>query len=488
MILSMAGPIMVKWMNKPESLLTAAAIGLIGAVVVLLNLSLASCQSAGATRMAGAGVRGQPLARTPYLPPRAESFGDRGPDLRIRVRSAVESASVGAAGGEVLVWPGAAGAPARSVRSKGPVQVRLAGGEFVLSAPEGEARFNAAEGVWVAVVPARGAPAGQAMVMLDGARYPGRLRILPRSDAAPGALDVIEYVPLEDYLPGVVGKEMLTGWPLTAFQVQAVCARTYALQERGLSLLRGETFDLESSDRDQVYGGASANATVQEAVRSTRGLALRDGGAILRAYYSSTCGGRTASARDTWPTGRGYEYNLAAPIQAHTRPSACEISPLHRWTVTRDRAELEQRIRAFGERQKLLVRKLRTLHSIEPMAFNDDGRPSRYKIIEPGGAWYELSGEELRLACNNSVPAPAATAAGVGAPPAGLPVVDRKSRVHSSDFEVKVRGNVVTFTGRGFGHGVGMCQYCAKAFADRGEDWRTIVHRFYPGAAIERQY
>lgn len=480
---------MVRWMNKPESLLAAAAVGLLGALAVLLNLVLASCQSTDASSAGAGGVRGQPLARAPLPPPRQEFYGDRGPDLRVRIRSGVESASIAASAGEVLLWPGAAwgsNASSRTLRTAGPVEVRLVGGEFVLKSPQGEARLAAGDGLWAAPMPARAG--ATPMLTLDGGKYPGRLRLVPRSDAAPGAFDVVEFVALEDYLPGVVSKEMLAGWPLTAFQVQAVCARTYALQERGLSLLRGDHFDLESTDRDQVYGGASANPTAQEAVRSTRGLVLKHNGVILRAYYSSTCGGRTASARDTWPIGKGYEYNLAAPIQAHTRPSACDISPLYRWTVTRDRAELEQRIRAFGERQKLLVRRLKTLHSIEPMAFNADGRPSRYKVIEPGGAWYELSGEELRLACNNSVPAPAAAGAGVGAPQAGLPVVDRKSRVHSSDFEVKVRGNVVTFTGRGFGHGVGMCQYCAKAFADRGEDWRTIVLRFYPGATIERQY
>lgn len=484
---------MVKWMNKPESLLAAAAIGLLGALAVLLNLTLASCQNSAAVRPGAAGVHGQPLARTPLQPPRQEFYGDRGPDLRVRIRAGVDNASIAAPSGELLIWPGSAwtsGASARTLRTAGPVEVRLAGGEFVLKSPKGEARADATDGLWAAPMPARSG--GAPMLTLDGGSYPGRLRIVARSDAASGAFDVIEHVAIEDYLPGVVAKEMLAGWPLTAFQVQAVCARTYALQERGLSLLRGEHFDLESTDRDQVYGGASANATAQEAVRTTRGLVLRHNGTVLRAYYSSTCGGRTASARDTWPIGRGYEYNLAAPIQAHTRPTACEISPLHRWTVTRDKAELEQRLRAFGERQKLLIRNLKSLHSIEPLTFNADGRPSRYKIIEPGGKWYELSGEELRLACNNSVPAPAPAAgggaAGVGAPPAGLPVVDRKSRVHSSDFEVKVRGNVVTFNGRGFGHGVGMCQYCAKAFADRGEDWRTIVLRFYPGAVIERQY
>jgi stage II sporulation protein D len=49
-------------------------------------------------------------------------------------------------------------------------------------------------------------------------------------------------------------------------------------------------------------------------------------------------------------------------------------------------------------------------------------------------------------------------------------------------------GGQVVIRGRGFGHGVGMCQYCARAMAARGDDWREMVLRFYPGARVERAY
>jgi SpoIID/LytB domain protein len=164
----------------------------------------------------------------------------------------------------------------------------------------------------------------------------------------------------------------------------------------------------------------------------------------------------------------------------------------------------------YGERNGFAVRKLNDLQAIEPMGYNSDGRPNRYRIIEPGGAWYQLSAEELRLACNTSVGgSPLATTKGVpvgnplaaNAPAAenslalvqsppgqALPEITRQIRVNSGDFEVVVRGDRVIFSGRGFGHGVGLCQYCAKAFAERGEDWRTIIGRFYPGARIVDLY
>ena len=500
---------MSKWMNRPESLLAAGALGLAATVAVLLYLSLASCESGsrsgwsplGDSGRGGAGVVGglmDPAVapdRGPIVAIPPEHFGPKGPDLRVRIRTAVEKIVLGGSA-EAMFWPGAPGGERNPLVSAGEVEITLeggAGGRFALRSPEGVAYAEAATGVWAS---AAARPGAGGVIAVEGVDHPGRLTLVPRPDVSSSAFDVIEFVALEDYLPGVVQKEMLAGWPLGAFQVQAVCARTYALHERSLSLRRGEKFDLENSDRDQVYSGASRNQTVLEAVRSTRGMVLTDGenGEVLRAYFSSTCGGRTASAKDTWPTKPGYEYNLAAPIQARPRESCCEKSPLFRWTVARDRDELARRIRAFGERQNLLVRKLKSLHSIEPMTFNEDGRPNKYKVIEPGGTWYALSGEEIRLACNNSVPAAAPVIGGVGAAPDGaaglpaLPLVDRKARVHSSDFTVRSTRDGMVFSGRGFGHGVGMCQYCAKGFADRGEDWRSNVLRFYPGATLKQLY
>jgi stage II sporulation protein D len=274
------------------------------------------------------------------------------------------------------------------------------------------------------------------------------------------------------------------------------------MHERQRSIASGIGFDVESNDHDQMYGGATGSSAAADAVRSTRGVVLMDGDKLLRAYFSSTCGGRTAAARETWPTGPGFEFNLAAPIQEHHREFACQNSPLFRWTVDRPRVELVKRLRAFGEKNGAAVRGLKDVRAIEVMFTNADGRPAKYRIIEPGGAWYQLSAEDLRIACNTSVSVavnaePASSVPVIafesdslaGAPPAvSIPDIDRKSRINSGDFEVVVKGEKVVFSGRGFGHGVGMCQYCAKGFAERGEDWRTMIARFYPGARVATLY
>ncbi len=551
-------------MKRPESRLAAGGLLCALSVAMLVSVSLVSCEEMGSTAGrtsdgtaavtlgaaaagdgAEAGLGGGGAVGTPPGGASAGPAGSPGadyriaaivrePEMRVRVLAAVDRVTIEAAGSRaqgLLVQAGVAGAAFDRARGRlvdGPVTARRSGGEWIVSTGTGAAGTGVGNQESGGVRATDGLAFGVASatdggdLRVNGAPFPGRFWLVARSDVSDRAFDVIEYVGLESYLPGVVAKEMYAGWPAAAYRVQAVCARTYALHERARALGgsgaggagRRSWFDVESTERDQAYVGTTRNKAAADAVRDTRGLVLADGGVLLRAYYSSTCGGRTASAADTWPTGPGFEYNLAGPIQACAREVACQSAPMHRWSVRRERSELVQRLRAFGQRAQLQVRNLADLWAIEPLTVNATGRPSAFKIIEPGGRWYRLSGEQLRLALNQSVaraaadpiaPAAAATTVGYGvagdsemvgpsapAVPALPPDIDRGTRVLSSDVEVNgprnTPGGAVTIHGRGFGHGVGMCQYCAKGFAERGEDWRVTLLRFYPGAAIVSAY
>lgn len=310
---------------------------------------------------------------------------------------------------------------------------------------------------------------------LDGNRFGGTFLLSPRSEVSPRAFDLIENVGVEEYLRGVVTAEMFATWPRGAFQAQAVVARSYALHQRSLARSQGAKFDLESNVRDQAYKGLTDNATAALAVKDTRGAVLAWNGQVLRAYYSSTTGGRPASARDTWPISRGFEYNLAGPIQASPRDAALgRSSPWFRWQITRTRADLTARLRAWGQSAGHPIKNLRELAGIRMSQSNDQGRPSRFVITDSTGTTFTLQAEQLRFACNAPVP--------------GLPDITRETRVHSSDMEWTLDPTSVTIKGRGFGHGVGLCQYSAKELAERGEKWPDIVTTFYPGAQLVRAY
>jgi SpoIID/LytB domain protein len=105
---------------------------------------------------------------------------------------------------------------------------------------------------------------------------------------------------------------------------------------------------------------------------------------------------------------------------------------------------------------------------------NSDERPNKYSVEDDRHKQFTIGCEELRQACGQTV--------------AGLAEIPKDQKVWASDFEFEIRGQTVTIRGRGFGHGVGMCQFCTKAFAERGDNWRDIVLRYYPGAKLERAY
>jgi stage II sporulation protein D len=340
-----------------------------------------------------------------------------------------------------------------------------------------------------------------ATVEVDGTEYPGRLKVLnvlasgardDPDDRPPGApalpvvsiadaptVDVIATMGLETYLPGVVAKELPGGWPDETNRVEAVCARSYALHQRERARASGRVYDVESTTRDQAYLGSTKRPEAVGAVRATRGEVIAaatgpDGASLLRAYYSSTCGGRSASAADVWPISAGHEFNRAGPLQGRPREWACQASPVYRWSVVRDRAELEERLREWGTQTGSTMSRIGRLESITVARTGATGRPSRYVVADASGRRVEVTAEELRVGCNTAT--------------SRLPAPERNVLVRSGDLEAAVVGEVVTLSGRGFGHGVGMCQYCAKGFAERGWDYRRMLGVFYPGAWIEKVY
>lgn len=483
----------------------AAAVGLMLLTAGCQNNVFQPAESSATTKSTksdAATVRTASAVPGPTGVPRTVIPGIAGePELRVRLLDSASTATLTSTVRSVWVSGGNARRPA--ARMIGPVSAKLSASGWEFTDAAGLiARFDRAAIVEIAaeegvVGPAPGeggrlAPSASAQpasgrsaastvtavtpasVILNGKRYAGAIRFVPRSEVSPRAFDVIETVDLEDYLKGVVASEMFTNWPQASYQAQAVSARSYAIHERERARRTGQRFDVEASIKDQAYAGINERLDVVRAVDSTRGAVLTWGGGVLRGYFSSTCGGRPASAGDTWPTAGGNEFNQAGPLQAQKREWACNGATYYRWSTVRSKGDLLQRFRAFGAERGTPLRNLTGIESIIATATNPAGRPSRYLVMQPGGQTYTLTAEELRRACNQEV--------------GTLPPISAATRVNSSDMEVAVAGSNITITGRGYGHGVGLCQWCAKGFADKGETWQAILMRFYPGAKIERVY
>ncbi|HEU5490649.1 MAG TPA: SpoIID/LytB domain-containing protein [Gaiellaceae bacterium] len=159
-------------------------------------------------------------------------------------------------------------------------------------------------------------PGKKAALALDGKLYRGKLELAPQG----AFLRVVNIVPLESYLQGVVAGEVPFSWPAEVLKAQAVAARSYALA----GLVKGKPFDLYSDVRSQVYlGVAGEKASTTKAVADTAGEVVLYGGKVATTYYFSTSGGKTASAADVF----GFDVPYL-----QSRPDPWDkASPYHRW-------------------------------------------------------------------------------------------------------------------------------------------------------------
>ncbi len=440
----------------------------------LVILSMSSCEGA-PTRVdaadevviadsAAMGVRAESAPRAVLPEIRSE------PVVRVRIGKRLDTATIECDGRATLVPPDPR-SPVR--RASSPMSVRTSIG--LNGSGPGEVVLRDASGVATRLAPGElvelRAGLGSALT-IDGVAQPNRLIISVRRDGK--GFDLIAVPDIEDYVASVITGELYAGWSLATYKVQAVCARSYALHERWRGLSSGRPYDVESTTADQVFVGSSVRERARRAALATRGIVLENDGNLLRTYYSSTCGGRSASAADTWPVSPGWEFNASAPIQASERDHACQVSPLYRWKAERPPSDFVRRLAAFGRDRGRSLARIRAIQSIEVERANDLDRPARYRVTDAQGKAYSLTAEELRLACNTKA--------------AGLPELERPNLVRSGDMVFTIEPDRILIEGRGFGHGVGMCQFCAHAMGERGDDWRSILTRFYPGARIVRAY
>ena len=163
---------------------------------------------------------------------------------------------------------------------------------------------------------------GAAPLTLDGNAYRGALIV--HRDAR--TLMVVNKLPLDRYLRGVVPWEMPDDWHPEALRAQSVVARSYALA----TLKPGTRFDLYADTRSQVYGGVAAESvTTNLAIGSTAGRVLVWNGRVATTFYHSTSGGKTAAVAEVWPDATAVPYLVSVPDPHDS------LSKLHRWGPVR---------------------------------------------------------------------------------------------------------------------------------------------------------
>lgn len=308
-------------------------------------------------------------------------------------------------------------------------------------------------------------PTVEGQLRVNDRNYRGQYRLLPLEA---NKFDVINDVELDDYLKSVLSRELYANWQEETYKAQAIAARTYALYEK-YSRSEERSFDLHSDVRSQAYGGMdSETPKSRKAVEETAGIVLAVGSdgneRIFKAYFSSTCGGVTQSVTV-------FNEPLQQALSEQYVGTLCSASPKYSWgPIVVGKDELSQRIKKwFANRQRTPAPAL-PIRAIDIEIRNRFGRPMRFGVIDAKGMRFSLMAEELRWAVNTDCP--------------------DNQKMPSSFVEniINDYDKIHFIGGRGFGHGVGMCQWCAEARAKAGMRHEDILLAAYPGARLLRAY
>ena len=302
-------------------------------------------------------------------------------------------------------------------------------------------------------------------IQFGGSAYLGIAKIVRRADIDANASDLVFIVPLEEYLPGVLAKELFKGWQVNTYQAQAIAARSYAACEMEWWRKRRH-YDVVAGQASQAWVGATSDAKSLDAVASTRGQYLVFDGRVVPAYYSSSCGGLPASAVDSIRDGTWTQIAPLNVTEKSRRTQCCEKSPAAKWQVSFSIAETVDRMNDWS---KQAGRKdLGSMNGVKSFVVGDRnslGRSMTFFITDRNGKKFTWDTGDFRAAMNAGAES-------------------SRDSLKSSALEPRMDNGRLILDGRGYGHGAGMCQYGAEFMGKSGKSARSILERYYPGATI----
>ncbi|HET7551685.1 MAG TPA: SpoIID/LytB domain-containing protein [Gemmatimonadaceae bacterium] len=335
--------------------------------------------------------------------------------------------------------------------------------------------------------------AGGATVRINGTEYRGVAEVILNGS---GTLAGVNELPLEEYLYGVVPRELPPvpyGEP-EAQKAQAVAARTYAL--RGLGKRSSDGYDLLPTTSDQVYGGYSAEQAVSTAaVDATRGIVAVKGGQLIDALFSSTTGGWTANNEEVFNSApidylrsvpdeeRGAALENVPSLEVfrnagnprslraeHSGSFESDWSRYHRWTFEWTAQEISDVLSAaYGQ-------PVGTVYEINVLKRGPSGRVMEIEFVTDAGRFYQTK-DRIRSTLRY-INADGAQASLLSTLFYIEPVMNSATN-SVSGFRVY---------GGGWGHGVGMGQTGAVGMADKGASYDAILKHYYQGIDLVAWY
>ena len=305
---------------------------------------------------------------------------------------------------------------------------------------------------------------GSNRLRLNKKKYRGILRVLPRGET----VRFINIVYMEDYLKGVVPPEIgpRVEGEIEAVKAQAVAARTYAMAH--LRQYQGEQYDIKSSIMDQLYDGFTVeDKLVNRAISETAGRVATYQDGLINAYYHSTCGGRTDDIQDVW------ERKEEGYLKSVPDDKACSWSKYYTWREVFTEQQLRGRIEQYLASDRGRDIRIGKILDVTVSERTAGGRVKNL-LVRTDFDVFRFQKDRIRWVVGRT-----------SNPDLILPS-DRFDVEVKRDTDANVRS--VIFVGRGYGHGVGMCQCGAIGHSREGWTFDEILRHYYSGIEIKRLY
>ena len=276
------------------------------------------------------------------------------------------------------------------------------------------------------------------LLLLDGRRYRGFFKLA----GARKGFNAVNIIQIEDYLYGVVPKEMPASWEKQALMAQSVAARTYALYVKGNRRL--EPYDLDATTMSQVYGGYNSETPESnKAVDQTCGQIMTHNDELIIAYYHSNSGGHTEDPGNVWET------DILCPRGIPDTYSARASRTDWNYFLSYRNAE-----KLLGKRGLKTGR----IKRVQTSGKSRSGRALDVLITSNTGV-SRLSGNNFRIKIG-------------------------ESKLKSTNFNMINHPDGILFKGKGYGHGVGMSQWGARRMAKEGSGYHDILKFYYQNIKI----
>ncbi len=435
----------------------------IGALLVLLSVALlVGCSVFAPSPDADVSEDATRVSR--ITEPPAEAIPG-GPLLRVGLSGTSSPAIVSCRGGfTVAVYSG----EVERFESPADTEWRFVAGESGIDGSASPGSFSIQEGT------IRATPEGQWPLEVDGTPYRGEIELFL---AGAGKLSVVNVVDVESYLRGVVPIEIGSRpiEEIEAVKAQAVAARTYAIASGGSRA--GGDFDVFETVMDQVYRGVAVEDEVSDrAIEETAGVVARYEGQPIRAFFHSSCGGRGEARHEVWEI-EELPYLTSVwdtPGERSNRAEAyCRAGSHFDWEAEWSGGEIETFVKKHLPEvaSTPIGGKIRRVKNLRVTERTSSGRV-RWLEVETDVGTYRVFGDRVRWLLRR--------------PGSGGVLWSAWF-----DLEVKSRGGKVTRAvarGKGYGHGVGLCQHGAMGMAREGHTFDEILMHYYPGAELARAY